>query len=63
MMDDLEKERHILRAIYELQLIRDDSEYNKPVNIPEYELMDNIIESLVDKYPNIKDELLSEVWK
>jgi len=58
----IDVDRHILRAIYELELIRD--EYN--CNDEKHEkcvYIDNTIEMLLHYYPEVKEELQKEHWK
>ncbi len=60
-MDELEIERHILRAIHELELIQSEYEYKK--DIDNQDRMSNIVELLLEWYPNVKEELQKETWK
>jgi len=62
-MNDLEIERHIIRAVYELELIRDEYNCHKKDSSKKLECLDDIIETLKYHYPNVEEELNKETWK
>ena len=63
MMDDLEIDRHILRAVYELKLIYEEYDSNRDEYLERQEILDDIIETLLYNYPGVEDELEKETWK
>ena len=62
-MKENEIERHILRAVYELELVKDDYQYSGFPDVDRIEFFDNTVEMLKHYYPNVKEELEKETWK
>ena len=61
VMPKIDIDRHILRAIYELELIRDEYREGKK-DKKKLVFIDNTIEMILSVYPEIKDELEREHW-
>ena len=60
-MEEVDIDRHILRSVYELELIRD--EYKHKADEKKYTFIDNTIEMILSVYPEVKEELEKEHWK
>lgn len=55
-MNECEIDRHIIRAVYELDLIKDEYS-NKKINIDKVDFLNNTIEMLYHFYPKVKEEI------
>jgi len=60
-MSNIDIDRHILRAVYELELVRD--EYKILKDNDNFETIEAIITELLLRYPEVEEELDKETWK
>lgn len=60
-MNNIDIDRHILRAVYELELVRD--EYKILKDNDNFETIEAIITELLLRYPEVEEELDKETWK
>jgi len=61
MNKDIDIEHHLMKALYELDLVREDYFYRK--NKRKSDHIDRIIKSVIKEHPNLKERWIEEKEK